>query len=317
MRASSGCAATASRRSRSTRWPPCAQSRSPSACARSAAPCALRSTCWTSRPSSRARTRPPAGAPAAGARVLTCCGGQARPTAVSARPMLAPVRLGCLPAHFGRPRPPLLTQRSPIYLALVRASLPSPSLRPAASSAVCSGFSNEAARPLGVGCLHRNPGNAAVRGGEEARRLAFACPPRQAGQALSPPPPRAARSTLVCETVAEARRLAFQGPERHKVVALDGTLIAKAGLITGGITGNEAARASRWDDQALDRLKAARACHTLPRCLSYPRQSRPASSFMTYRPLAMTSASLLWQCGLAWPAVVRASSRCAALRRQM
>jgi len=121
----------------------------------------------------------------------------------------------------------------------------------------------------------------------------------------------------VCETVAEARRLAFQGPERHKVVALDGTLIAKAGLITGGITGNEAARASRWDDQALDRLKAARACHTLPRCLIYTRQSRPASLFMTCRPLAMTPAPPLWQCGLAWPAVVRASSRGAAPRRQM
>ena len=69
---------------------------------------------------------------------------------------------------------------------------------------------------------------------------------------------RACRNTLVCETVAEARRLAFMGPERHKVVALDGTLIAKAGLITGGITGNEAARASRWDDHALERLKAVR-----------------------------------------------------------
>lgn len=64
----------------------------------------------------------------------------------------------------------------------------------------------------------------------------------------------------MCETVAEARRLAFMGPERHKVVALDGTLIAKAGLITGGITGNEAARASRWDDHALDCLKAVRTC---------------------------------------------------------
>ncbi len=62
----------------------------------------------------------------------------------------------------------------------------------------------------------------------------------------------------MCETVAEAKRLAFLGPERHKVVALDGTLIAKAGLITGGVSGNDAARASRWDDQALDRLKTVR-----------------------------------------------------------
>ena len=104
--------------------------------------------------------------------------------------------------------------------------------------------------PSGVKCPHCNSRKCWC-----ARRRKGAA----LGVAVLTLPHRAARNTLVCETVAEARRLAFQGPERHKVVALDGTLIAKAGLITGGITGNEAARASRWDDQALDRLKAARA----------------------------------------------------------
>lgn len=53
----------------------------------------------------------------------------------------------------------------------------------------------------------------------------------------------------------EAKRIAFMGPERHKVVALDGTLIGKQGFITGGMSGNEAARASRWNDSALEGLR--------------------------------------------------------------
>lgn len=59
----------------------------------------------------------------------------------------------------------------------------------------------------------------------------------------------------MCDSVAEAKRIAFMGPERHKVVALDGTLIAKAGFITGGLSGNETARAQRWDDRTLNALK--------------------------------------------------------------
>ncbi|KAK9820343.1 hypothetical protein WJX72_009251 [[Myrmecia] bisecta] len=66
-------------------------------------------------------------------------------------------------------------------------------------------------------------------------------------------------NTLVCDSLEEAKRLAFAGPERHKVVALDGTLINKAGLITGGISGGMEARASRWDDKALEGLKKDRA----------------------------------------------------------
>ncbi len=66
------------------------------------------------------------------------------------------------------------------------------------------------------------------------------------------------RSTLVCDSVPEAKRIAFMGPERHKVVALDGTLIGKQGFITGGMSGNEAARASRWNDSALEGLKKVR-----------------------------------------------------------
>lgn len=71
---------------------------------------------------------------------------------------------------------------------------------------------------------------------------------------------RILRSTLVCDSVPEAKRIAFMGPERHKVVALDGTLIGKQGFITGGMSGNEAARASRWNDSALEGLKEVGLC---------------------------------------------------------
>ncbi len=67
----------------------------------------------------------------------------------------------------------------------------------------------------------------------------------------------------MCDSVGEAKRLAYMGPERHKVVTVDGTLIAKSGFITGGSAGNEAERASRWDDKALDALKQVGPQHSI------------------------------------------------------
>lgn len=66
------------------------------------------------------------------------------------------------------------------------------------------------------------------------------------------------RSTLLCDTVREAQHLAFMGPERHKVVAMDGTLFSKGGCITGGRTGNEQNRAARFDEQDTAALKQVR-----------------------------------------------------------
>ena len=62
------------------------------------------------------------------------------------------------------------------------------------------------------------------------------------------------RNTLVCDSVDEARALGYSA-ERHKVVAMDGTMINKNGFMTGGITSNETQRASRWNDSALGTLK--------------------------------------------------------------
>ena len=59
----------------------------------------------------------------------------------------------------------------------------------------------------------------------------------------------------MCDSVNEAKALAFGGPQRHKVVALDGTDFAKSGLITGGTSGSITARGSKWDEKALQGLR--------------------------------------------------------------
>ena len=63
---------------------------------------------------------------------------------------------------------------------------------------------------------------------------------------------------LVCDTLDEARKLAYHNKsgERYKVVTVDGTIINKAGLMTGGSSGGERARAARWNQQEYDALKA-------------------------------------------------------------
>lgn len=61
-------------------------------------------------------------------------------------------------------------------------------------------------------------------------------------------------NSLVCENVEDARRIAFGGPQRHKAVALDGTLFQKSGVISGGASDLKA-KARRWDEKAVDKLK--------------------------------------------------------------
>ncbi|XP_031422756.1 LOW QUALITY PROTEIN: structural maintenance of chromosomes 1A, like [Clupea harengus] len=61
-------------------------------------------------------------------------------------------------------------------------------------------------------------------------------------------------NALVCENVEDARRIAFGGAYRHKTVALDGTLFQKSGVISGGASDLKA-KARRWDEKAVDKLK--------------------------------------------------------------
>eukprot|EP00316_Scyphosphaera_apsteinii_P022800 CAMPEP_0119313214 /NCGR_PEP_ID=MMETSP1333-20130426/28260_1 /TAXON_ID=418940 /ORGANISM="Scyphosphaera apsteinii, Strain RCC1455" /LENGTH=1316 /DNA_ID=CAMNT_0007317997 /DNA_START=36 /DNA_END=3986 /DNA_ORIENTATION=- len=63
--------------------------------------------------------------------------------------------------------------------------------------------------------------------------------------------------TIVCDSLEEARKLAYHsGGERYKVVTLDGTLINKAGLMTGGSSQGDRARASKWNQKEYEGLKS-------------------------------------------------------------
>ncbi|KAL4678331.1 hypothetical protein H8957_008121 [Semnopithecus entellus] len=59
---------------------------------------------------------------------------------------------------------------------------------------------------------------------------------------------------LVCETVEEARHIAFGGPERRKTVTLDGTLFLKSGVISGG-SSDLKYKARCWDEKELKNLR--------------------------------------------------------------
>ncbi|XP_071504723.1 structural maintenance of chromosomes protein 1A-like [Diadema antillarum] len=61
-------------------------------------------------------------------------------------------------------------------------------------------------------------------------------------------------NALVCETVEDARTIAFGRHERHKAVALDGTMFQKSGIISGGASDLKA-KARRWDEKSLNSLK--------------------------------------------------------------
>ncbi|NXF09394.1 SMC1B protein, partial [Smithornis capensis] len=62
---------------------------------------------------------------------------------------------------------------------------------------------------------------------------------------------------LVCETLKEAKQLAFDGPVRLKTVALDGTLFLKSGVISGG-SSDLRFKARCWDDKELSKMKERR-----------------------------------------------------------
>ena len=62
-------------------------------------------------------------------------------------------------------------------------------------------------------------------------------------------------NALVCESVEDARRVAFGLHERHKAVSLDGTLFQKSGVISGGASDLKA-KARRWDEKMLNQLKS-------------------------------------------------------------
>lgn len=64
---------------------------------------------------------------------------------------------------------------------------------------------------------------------------------------------------LLCDSVEEARQIAYEGSARQKVIAIDGTAFLKNGLITGGMTSAIEDRAKKWDQERVSKLKEARA----------------------------------------------------------
>ncbi|XP_063998909.1 structural maintenance of chromosomes protein 1B [Pogoniulus pusillus] len=64
-------------------------------------------------------------------------------------------------------------------------------------------------------------------------------------------------NALVCETVKEAKQIAFDGPVRLKTVALDGTLFSKSGVISGG-SSDLRSKARIWDEKEITRMKERR-----------------------------------------------------------
>ncbi|GET92870.1 structural maintenance of chromosome (SMC) family protein, putative [Leishmania tarentolae] len=64
--------------------------------------------------------------------------------------------------------------------------------------------------------------------------------------------------TLLCDTVAEAKSVAYgRDGERFKVVTLDGTVLLKNGSVQGGLASVQS-RARKWDEKKYEDLRAAR-----------------------------------------------------------
>ncbi|KAM6973344.1 structural maintenance of chromosomes protein 1B [Aplochiton taeniatus] len=61
-------------------------------------------------------------------------------------------------------------------------------------------------------------------------------------------------NAMVCETIKEARSVAYDGPERLKTVALDGSMFSKSGVISGG-SSDLRSKARCWDEKDMRQLK--------------------------------------------------------------
>ncbi|XP_008309879.1 structural maintenance of chromosomes protein 1B isoform X2 [Cynoglossus semilaevis] len=61
-------------------------------------------------------------------------------------------------------------------------------------------------------------------------------------------------NALVCETIKEAQQVAFGSQERIKTVALDGTLFAKSGVISGG-SSHLRTKARCWEEKDVTKLR--------------------------------------------------------------
>lgn len=69
-------------------------------------------------------------------------------------------------------------------------------------------------------------------------------------------------NTVVCETLEDAKQIAFgkskRNMEKPKVVTVDGVLIRKSGLITGGVSNSLVSRAKGWEQKDIESIKDKR-----------------------------------------------------------
>ncbi|CAN8212728.1 unnamed protein product [Coccothraustes coccothraustes] len=64
-------------------------------------------------------------------------------------------------------------------------------------------------------------------------------------------------NALICETIKDAKHIAFDGPVRLKTVSLDGTLFLKSGVISGG-SSDLRFKARCWDEKEINKMKERR-----------------------------------------------------------
>lgn len=63
-------------------------------------------------------------------------------------------------------------------------------------------------------------------------------------------------SALIADGMDVARYICYEKRQEIKVVTLDGTIIHKTGMMTGGVS--ESSNAKRWEEKELDALQSAR-----------------------------------------------------------
>lgn len=92
----------------------------------------------------------------------------------------------------------------------------------------------------------------------------------------------AAGNAVVCDSLDEARYLRYECGHKIKICSLDGTLINKAGFMTGGISRGETNRARKWDRGEIEVLKKKResAIHELEKLGAFDSDRRAVSQLM-------------------------------------
>lgn len=77
-------------------------------------------------------------------------------------------------------------------------------------------------------------------------------------EGIAPAAHYAAGNAVICDSLDEARAIRYDGGRKLKICSLDGTLINKAGFMTGGGSQHEH-RAGKWDRAEIEALKKKRA----------------------------------------------------------